>query len=88
MSDLYSAYSLYWCPMHHEIVTADGDARCPICNMNLVAIPADSLDKLRNSDPYGCVMDPVVRPGAEKDEDCSLCGMRLKAIESKTKKLG
>jgi Cu(I)/Ag(I) efflux system membrane fusion protein len=81
MGDLYAADSLYWCPMHHEIVTADKDARCPICNMNLVAVPADSVAQLRNSDPYGCVMDPVVRPGSEKDENCPVCGMRLTAIK-------
>jgi RND family efflux transporter MFP subunit len=82
MSQLFTADSLYWCPMHHDIVTPDGDSRCPICNMKLVKIPADSLAALRASQPYGCVMDPVVVPGAKKDEKCPICGMKLTLIKA------
>lgn len=81
MGALFASDSLYWCPMHHEIVTADGDARCPLCNMFLKPMPTEELERLRHSHPYGCVMCPVVRPASEKDEKCSVCGMFLKLIE-------
>ena len=81
MDKLFTEDTLYWCPMHHEIVTADEYSRCPHCNMFLEEIPNDELDKLRQSNPHGCVMCPVVRPEAEKDEKCSVCGMFLTPIE-------
>jgi len=81
MTQLFTANTLFWCPMHHEIVTPDGESHCPLCNMVLEEIPADSLAKLRASQPYGCVMDPVVRLESEKDKKCSVCGMNLKLIE-------
>ena len=81
MGAVFTSDSLYWCPMHHEIVTTDGDARCPLCNMFLKPMPKDDLEKLRHSHPYGCVMCPVVRPESEKDKKCSVCGMFLKPIE-------
>jgi len=84
MDKLYTADSLYWCPMHHEIVSTDGDAHCPICNMHLVSIPADSLASLRSSHPYGCPMDPVVVSESEKDRKCPLCGMALEVIQSRS----
>jgi len=86
MGKLYTANSLYWCPMHHDIVSPDGDAHCPICNMHLVQIPADSLTSLRNSHPYGCPMDPVVVPQSQKDEKCPVCGMALEPIEPHPRK--
>ncbi len=81
MEAVFASDSLYWCPMHHEIVTADDDARCPLCNMFLEPMPTDELEVLRDSEPYGCVMCPVVRPESEKDKKCSVCGMFLKPIE-------
>ena len=82
MESLFATDSIYWCPMHHEIVTTESDARCPLCNMFLEPIPAEELTSLRESNPYGCVMCPVVRPEDEKDEKCSVCGMFLKPIEN------
>lgn len=81
MEALFTSDSLFWCPMHHEIITADDEARCPLCNMFLIPIPMDELEVLRHSEPYGCVMCPVVRPKSEKDKKCSVCGMFLKPIE-------
>ncbi len=81
MDALFTSDSLYWCPMHHEIVTADSGARCPLCNMFLEPVPTNKLEELRHSEPYGCVMCPVVRPKSEKDKKCSVCGMSLKPIE-------
>jgi RND family efflux transporter MFP subunit len=84
MDKLFTEDTLYWCPMHHEIVTAEENTRCPHCNMFLEEIPKYELEKLRQSNPYGCVMCPVVRPEVEKDEKCSVCGMFLTPIEEHT----
>ena len=81
MDKLFTDDTLYWCPMHHEIVTSDKDSRCPECNMFVEEIPQDELENLRHSNPYGCVMDPVVRPESEKEEDCPICGMSLVPID-------
>jgi Cu(I)/Ag(I) efflux system membrane fusion protein/cobalt-zinc-cadmium efflux system membrane fusion protein len=81
MDKLFTEDTHYWCPMHHEIITAEENTHCPHCNMFLEEIPKNQLEKLRNSNPYGCVMCPVVHPEAEKDEKCSVCAMFLTPIE-------
>ncbi len=83
MSDVFEADKLYQCPMHLEIVTSDSDARCPHCNMFLEEMSSEKVMELRDSHPHGCVMCPVIRPEAEKDEKCSVCGMSLQPIEHK-----
>ncbi|MFZ5433340.1 MAG: efflux RND transporter periplasmic adaptor subunit [Calditrichota bacterium] len=81
MSQLYSADQLYWCPMHHEIVSPDKDADCPICEMPLKEIPPTDLKALRDAHPYGCPMDPIIVAEKDKDKPCPICEMRLKPVE-------
>ncbi len=83
MSEVFEADKLYHCPMHPEIVTSDSDARCPHCNMFLEEMSSEKVMELRDSHPHGCTMCPVIRPEAEKDKKCSICGMFLQPIEPK-----
>jgi len=81
MDDLFTASALHWCPMHHDVVSPDSTARCPLCEMPLKPLRGAELASLRASNPYGCVMCPVVVPGEDKDKPCPICEMRLKRIE-------
>ncbi len=80
MGAIYSGSKLYTCPMHAEIITDNGDAKCPICNMNLSELDKKAMKTLLNSDPKGCPMDPVVMQG-HKTDNCSICKMNLRKIE-------
>lgn len=81
MEQLYEASPLQWCPMHHDIVSAEENVHCPLCEMNLKPLAAAELATLRASGPYGCVMCPVVVPGEDKDKHCPICEMQLKPIK-------
>ncbi len=80
MNKVFTADKLYTCPMHPEVVTDNGEARCPLCGMNLKQMSDEEVAKLRGSHPKGCVMDPIVVPGDAPVEKCSICGMNLKEI--------
>ncbi|MBU0507609.1 efflux RND transporter periplasmic adaptor subunit [bacterium] len=80
MDEVYSAAKLYWCPMHHDIVSPDSSAACPLCEMPLKEVSHPDLTSLRTSGPHGCVMCPVVVPGEDKDKRCPICEMKLKPI--------
>jgi protein-arginine kinase activator protein McsA len=80
MNNVFTADKLYTCPMHPEVVTDNGEARCPLCGMNLKQMSDEEVTKLRESHPKGCVMDPIVVPGDSQVEKCPICGMNLKEI--------
>jgi Cu(I)/Ag(I) efflux system membrane fusion protein/cobalt-zinc-cadmium efflux system membrane fusion protein len=81
MEQLFTSDALFQCPMHHEIVSPDPHARCPLCEMPLKKMSAVEVKILRDSHPYGCVMDPIVVPESEKDARCPICEMKLTLIE-------
>lgn len=81
MNTVLTANHLYTCPMHPEVVTDNGQARCPLCGMNLKQMSDEEVKKLRESHPKGCVMDPIVVAGDSQLEKCSICGMELKEIQ-------
>lgn len=80
MERVHTDETLYRCPMHHEIVGLDADTHCPLCEMPLKLMPQPDVNTLRTSEPFGCVMCPVVVPGRDKDKRCPICEMKLKAI--------
>lgn len=71
-----SGSGIYYCPMHCEgDKTYDKPGSCPVCGMDLVAMP--SLNKTAQ---YTCPMHPQViqdKPGA-----CPICGMDLVPMEA------
>lgn len=82
MSQVYSAKNLYRCPQHSEIVTGEENTRCPLCQTPLSKMPAAEVKTLRNDQPYGCVMCPIVVPESRKDLKCPICEMKLTPIEN------
>ena len=77
LSSVYTADTLYTCPMHPEVVTAAADAKCPICNMNLKKMSDEAVSKLRGSHPKGCAMCNIVVSGASEMTQCPKCNMKL-----------
>lgn len=81
MGAVYTADALYTCPMHKQVVTDNPEAKCPLCNMNLVKMSDEDVAKLRASDPVGCPMDPIVKADKEGAEQrCEICKMKLRTI--------
>lgn len=72
-----TAETLYTCPMHAEVVTADGKKKCPSCNMNLRAMSDEEMLTLRASEPKGCSMCDFVVPGDSEQKTCPRCEMKL-----------
>ncbi|MBL7032546.1 MAG: hypothetical protein ISR91_00215 [Candidatus Delongbacteria bacterium] len=75
-----TAEKLYTCPMHAEVVTADGDKLCPSCNMELRPMSAKEMKKLRASEPKGCPMCALVLPGDAEQTTCPTCEMKLMPV--------
>lgn len=84
MEDVFTSDSLYACPNHDHVITAESNTICPLDKTPLVTMTADDITTLRDSDPYACVMCPIVHPGTEKDERCAICNMKLKPIPRET----
>jgi len=80
-NDILTAEKLYTCPMHPDVVTANAETPCPLCNMKLKEMPAEKVKELRDSHPKGCAMCSIAVKGNSKLEDCPGCKMKLSAIE-------
>jgi len=80
MEKAYTAEKLYTCPMHHEIVSADSEATCPLCKMKLVEMEPEKVVELRSHELFGCPMDPIVASGEDVAKGCPVCGMNLMPI--------
>ena len=81
MNELLTAEKLYTCPMHADVVTANAETPCPLCNMKLKEMPAEKVKELRDSHPKGCAMCSIAVKGDSKLENCPGCKMKLSAIE-------
>lgn len=80
MAAAYAADSLYVCPMHEAVISAQPDRPCPLCGMDLAPMDDARRAALREHPLSGCPMDPIV---AETGTiaDCPVCGMKLEQIE-------
>ncbi len=74
---------LYTCPMHPEFLTTDPDARCPICEMKVVAAKGlgDKVD-LEKAEFYTCPMHPEFLT-TDPDARCPECGMKLEKVKKR-----
>ncbi|HDH58295.1 MAG TPA: hypothetical protein ENF16_06765 [Bacteroidetes bacterium] len=77
LAAIYTADSLYSCPMHPEVVTDHPGARCPQCGMNLEKMPDEKVAELRASSPKGCPGCAYVVPGNSEVTKCPGCGADL-----------
>lgn len=84
MEAVFTSDSLYACPNHDHVITAESNTICPLDKVPLVAMTSEVISTLRDSEPYACVMCPIVHPGSEKDERCAICNMKLKPIPRET----
>lgn len=84
MEAVYTTDSLFACPNHDHVITAEAGTICPLDQTPLAAMSLTDVETLRESDPYACVMCPIVHPGFEKDERCAICNMKLKPIPRAT----
>jgi len=80
MDIVYSTDELYTCSMHKQVVSDNPGGKCPLCGMKMVKMSDEDVETLRASHPQGCVMDPIVKPEAEGEQHCDICGMTLKPI--------
>jgi len=82
MSFIFTADTLYTCPMHPDYVT-DKPGRCGIsgCDAELVKMSEEAVKKLRESHPKACTMCGLVFPGDSKVDRCPSCNMGLKPVE-------
>ncbi|MFC2157811.1 efflux RND transporter periplasmic adaptor subunit [Acidobacteriota bacterium] len=72
---------LYACPMHPEFITTDPNAKCPICEMDLVKLSElDEKVDLDNVEFYTCPMHPEFLT-TDKDGRCPECGMKLEKVK-------
>lgn len=81
MSFVYTADSLYACPMHPYIVSSNPDAHCTIdgCGMPLKKLSDKQVKVLREAKQlYVCPMPSCsVVTASEEMKNCPVCGMKL-----------
>ncbi|MBC3539829.1 efflux RND transporter periplasmic adaptor subunit [Rufibacter sediminis] len=70
----------FTCPMHPQIVQ-DTPGSCPICGMDLVAVPKPPVQK-EPATSYTCPMHPQIVE--EKPGSCPICGMDLVPVQKQT----
>ena len=73
--------SVYVCPMpEHVSIVYDHPGKCPICDMNLVAITPSTLQKIQPGGKvlyYTCPMPEHAKVHEDKPGKCPLCAMTL-----------
>ena len=77
LAAIYTAESLYSCPMHPEVVTDHPGARCPKCGMNLEKMSDEKVAELRASNPKGCPGCAFVVAGDSEVTTCPGCDAEL-----------
>jgi hypothetical protein len=85
MQQVFTAETLYTCPMHPAVVSADSKLDCPLCEMHLAPVGAEARKALLAQKLAGCPMDPIVVK-AEGAANCPICGMKLTALVAPTLK--
>ncbi|NQU05731.1 MAG: hypothetical protein HQ568_06535 [Calditrichaeota bacterium] len=80
MNKVNSAEALYDCPMHPEVISAEADTPCPLCNMKLNKMSNEEVRELHSSHLKGCPMHPIVVKGDSKTANCPVCNMKLRTI--------
>ena len=85
MSFVYSADTLYSCPMHPYIVSDKPDAHCTIdgCGMPLKRMNDEQVKVLREAKQlYVCPMPSCsVVTASENLKNCPVCGMKLVPLQ-------
>lgn len=79
LAQVYTAETLYTCPMHPAVLSADPKLDCPRCEMHLAPLGAEARAALLAEPLVGCPMDPIVMP-AKDAKPCPVCGMKLTAL--------
>lgn len=83
-NEMHAQETIYICPMHPEI-RQNAPGKCPLCGMELEALPSLSLPSLPVPDEvhaqgtiFTCPMHPEIRQNAPGN--CPLCGMALEPL--------
>jgi len=79
MQQVFTAETLYTCPMHPAVISADPKQDCPLCEMHLAPMSAEARKALLAQKLAGCPMDPIVVK-AEGAPNCPVCGMKLSLL--------